>query len=62
MKSFNSGRAITPTVKPGSLIPTAQGEQVFADTAIAEIGNSGIYLRPTCTPAGTSSTRLDSVD
>ena len=28
-------------LKPGSLLPTAQGEQVFADTAIAEIGSSG---------------------
>jgi hypothetical protein len=28
-------------LKPGSLIPTSQGEPVFADTSIAQIGNSG---------------------
>jgi hypothetical protein len=31
-------------LKPGSLIPTAQGEAVFADTAIAKIGNSGTVV------------------
>ena len=45
-------------LKPGTLVPTAQGQSVSVDTPIAQIGNSE-RARSTCTPEGTCSMRPD---